>query len=296
MTPCPTPRRAVDRVDIPTETRSAVISLARVLGGGALALAVAGSLGGCTLLAVCLGVSGCGSTVTEPTAPPPPGPPDASADSPYPWHTGIVATTFWVGEVFDPTASDGSQVYSTYDSLWMEHYGGCDGTTASGGCETEARTAANGYFPLEITPLENPFYLDLPFDDINDPAAFARRDTVVPWAGEAPYAEHSGDQGFSFLKNRWVELGHGGATCFAQIQDAGPGEYDDAEYVFGSADERPLNDRYGGAGMDVSPAVVGCLGFDELNGEQAGVSWRFVEESAVPAGPWLEVVTTSQVR
>ena len=20
----------------------------------------------------------------------------------YPWHTGIVATTFWVGEIFDP--------------------------------------------------------------------------------------------------------------------------------------------------------------------------------------------------
>ena len=34
----------------------------------------------------------------------------------YPWHTDIVATTFWVGEVFDPNASDGSQVISTYDS------------------------------------------------------------------------------------------------------------------------------------------------------------------------------------
>jgi len=34
----------------------------------------------------------------------------------YPWHTDIVATTFWVGEVFDPNAADGSQVISTYDS------------------------------------------------------------------------------------------------------------------------------------------------------------------------------------
>jgi hypothetical protein len=26
----------------------------------------------------------------------------------YPWHTRIVSTTFWVGEIFDPNAADGS--------------------------------------------------------------------------------------------------------------------------------------------------------------------------------------------
>ena len=54
------------------------------------------------------------------------GPPQPEPEA-YPLHTGIVATTFWVGEIFDPTASDGSQVYSTYDSRWAAHYGGCDG-------------------------------------------------------------------------------------------------------------------------------------------------------------------------
>src|ERR1700744_5879735 len=53
-----------------------------------------------------------------PTAPPtpwaPPKPPPPPVD-PYPWHTNIVSTTFWVGEIFDPNASDGSQVISTYD-------------------------------------------------------------------------------------------------------------------------------------------------------------------------------------
>ena len=43
------------------------------------------------------------------TADPEPGP-AAHVSSGYPWHTDIVATTFWVGEVFDPNASDGSQV------------------------------------------------------------------------------------------------------------------------------------------------------------------------------------------
>jgi hypothetical protein len=211
-------------------------------------------------------------------------------------HTDIVGTTFWVGEIFDPTAEDGSQVFSTYDSNWLENYGGCDGTTVGGRCETEARSAENDYFPSRFTPLENPFYLDLPFDDVNDPGAFARRDEVVPWAGEEPYASHKGDRDFSYLKNRWVALSYDGEICYAQIEDAGPGEYDDAGYVFGSDDARPLNARYGGAGMDVSPAVVGCLGFDELNGEQSGISWRFVDDADVPPGPWTRVVTTSQVQ
>ena len=66
---------------------------------------------------------------------------------PYPWHTNIVSTTFWVGEIFDPNASDGSQVVSTYDTNWYANYGGCDGVISGGSCNTEARTAANDYFP-----------------------------------------------------------------------------------------------------------------------------------------------------
>ena len=74
----------------------------------------------------------------------------------YPWHTGIVSTTFWVGESFDPNASDGSQMLSTYDSQWMANYGGCDGNTSTGSCETEARTSANRFFPTRMTPGKTP--------------------------------------------------------------------------------------------------------------------------------------------
>ena len=231
----------------------------------------------------------------EPTAEPEPTPPAPAAGG-YPWHTDIAVTTFWVGEIFDPGAEDGSQEISTYDSDWLGSYGGCDGVVVGGGCETEPRSASDGFFPTSMTPRENPFYLDVPYDDINDPNGFTRRDAVIPWAGRQPYAAHAGDRDFSYLKNRWVELVYRGRTCFGQIQDAGPGVYDDAAYVFGSGDARPANTRYGGAGLDVSPALTACLGLPELDGVTPGVSWRFVEASEVPPGPWTILVTTSPVR
>lgn len=213
----------------------------------------------------------------------------------YPRHTGIVATTFWVGEIFDPHAEDGSQVTSTYDAHWLRRYGGCDGNTRSGSCETERRTAANGFFPTRMTPRQNPFYLDLPFDDVNNAAAFAMRAPVIPWARDPGYAGHAGDASFSYMKNRWVAITRGGHTCYGQIEDAGPGQYADARYVFGGSDRRPMNRRFNGAGMDVSPALNGCLGFSELDGEDDRVAWRFVGMGEVPVGPWTKVVTTSPV-
>lgn len=214
----------------------------------------------------------------------------------YPWHTDIVATTFWVGEVFDPDADDGSQVYSTYDSGWLASYGGCDGVIVDGTCETEPRSAADDYFPTVTTPLENPFYLDLPYDDVNDPDGFAMRGDVIPWASEPAYRDAVDDPGVSLMKNRWVRLTANGRTCYGQIQDAGPGEYDDAAYVFGDDDRRPANTRYNGAGMDVSPALNGCLAFAELNGDSDRVDWQFVDDADVPDGPWRRIVTTSGVQ
>jgi len=215
----------------------------------------------------------------------------AAPSSRYPLHTDIVATTFWVGEVFDPDADDGSQVLSTYDDDWMVRYGGCDGVVVGDDCRTEPRTAGNGYFPTAMTPLQNPFYLDLPFDDVNDPAAAARRARVVPWAHDPGWVEKLADPDASIMKNRWVAIRKVDRVCYGQIQDAGPGEYDDAEYVFGSDDRRPANDRYNGAGMDVSPALNGCLGFSDLDGQDDRVDWWFVDDHEVPEGPWLTVVT-----
>lgn len=224
-----------------------------------------------------------------------PVPPDRP-DTGYPWHTGIIATTFWVGEVFDASASDGSQRISTYDSDWLGSYGGCDGVVEGDGCRTEKRTADNGYFPTRMTPLENPFYLDLPFDDVNDEEGFATRGEVVPWAGQPEYAATVDDPDASLMKNRWVVLRKGDRICYGQIEDAGPGEYRDSAYVFGSDDRRPANERYNGAGLDVSPALNGCLGFAELDGDGDHVDWAFVDDVDVPPGPWTTIVTDSPVR
>ncbi|MFI5429513.1 hypothetical protein [Aeromicrobium sp. UC242_57] len=209
----------------------------------------------------------------------------------YPWHTSIVATTFWVGGLFDPTAPDGSQVISTYDDNWFDNYGGCDGIVVDGVCRTEPRTGANDWFPSSMVPQQNPFYLDLPYDDLNNLVGFAFRAQVIPWAQDARYADVVDDQSVSLMKDRWVELRRGDRTCFGQIEDAGPGQYTDAAYVFGDDDRRPANHKFNNAGLDVSPAINGCLGFSELNGQDDRVDWRFVDDIDVPQGPWTKVVT-----
>ncbi|MHA7209841.1 hypothetical protein [Arthrobacter sp. MDT1-65] len=207
-----------------------------------------------------------------------------------------MATTFWVGEIFNPQASDGSQAFSTYDSAWMQSYGGCDGVLVDGACQTEPRGAANGFAPTRMTPRENPFYLDLPYDDLNNAAAFQERASVIPWANEPAYAGRGTDRSFSYMKNRWVRIRSGDRECYGQIQDAGPGQYQDKAYVFGANDARPANTNFNGAGMDVSPALNGCLGFRQVNGQDDRVNWQFVDDRDVPAGPWKSIVTTSQVR
>lgn len=242
------------------------------------------------------------------------------SDRIYPWHRRIVATTFWVGEIVDAKLSDGSQICSAYDRDWAYHYsgvdagtvplgsaacpgsirGGCDGVEgARGSCETQARSAANGYFPTELTPRENPFYLDLPFDDVNDPTAFGERCQVIPWSYEPRFAGHCTDRDFSYMKNHWVRIvGPNGRTCYGQIEDAGPSHdhlYHDALYVFGTTNARPIQGQFNDTGMDVSPALNGCLGFAALNGDHDEISWQFVDPGQVPPGPWRRIVTTRQV-
>src|SRR5664279_26752 len=165
----------------------------------------------------------------------------AAAARVYPMHTNIVSTTFWVGEIFN-SGPDGSQVISTYDGRWYSHFGGCDGKIVKNKCQTEPRTAANNFFPTSMTPEQNPFYLDLPFDDINDRTAYKERCSVVPWANDPGSIGNCKDQDFSYMKNRWVQLtGPNGRTCYGQVEDAGPGQYHDANYVFGSANAQPVS-------------------------------------------------------
>jgi hypothetical protein len=203
----------------------------------------------------------------------------------YPVHTHVQTTWFNVGGVDDPQGGQETQnVGSAWDELWSTHFGGCDGVGPVGPrCIPEPRVAANGYFPQHMTPKENPFYVALPFDDVNDVVAAALRGSI-PWAHDAGYAGRLGDPDRSLLKNRWVAVtGPTGRTCYAQAEDAGPWYYHDFDYVFSAAApvRRPS--------LDVSPAVFGCLGID-LDAGVTTTSWRFVDSP--PDGPWTRVVTT----
>ncbi len=195
----------------------------------------------------------------------------------YPIHRNITATIFWVGEPEGGGSSE-DNAFSAWDDAWLEHYGGYDDPFSR-----------NGYFPSGFVPKENPFYLDLPYNDFDDDGKRkANAYELIPWANERDWGPRE-----SMLKNRWVKLMRNGVTCYGQIEDAGPYEYDDHAYVFGT--DRPKSTRANNAGMDVSPALRDCLKFEGLNNDDNHVDWQFVGEEDVPIGPWKEIVTTSQI-
>ena len=190
------------------------------------------------------------------------------ADVPvYPWRTHIIATIFWVGEKSDSNGFHIDNLGSAWNTDWEHSYGGLD-----------APSNRVGYFPGRFIPHENPFYVALPFNDLMCPQQAAQ---CVPWWNPSAPPQ------LSQCRGKWIEIRTPGApgtpakVCYAQWEDAGPYRYDDASYVFDPHLEvAPLTTP----GLDVSPAVGDLLG---LSGHQE-VSWRFVDSSQVPDGPWLK--------
>ncbi|HKI91575.1 MAG TPA: hypothetical protein VJ986_04690 [Gaiellaceae bacterium] len=210
----------------------------------------------------------------------------------YPVHANVVATVFWVGEPKGNGSSEDNAL-SAWDDRWLQHYGGVD---------DPRKRRPYPYFP-PFRPHENPFYLDLPYNDFDDHGnPRPGRTKVIPWApayATALAASKRTGRPFSLMKNRWVKIsrhvGKRTLVCYGQIEDAGPYVYDDAAYVFGTEGQRPKNTRASHAGLDVSPAIRDCLHFPGLNDARTKVRWQFVEARAVPPGPWRIVVTTRQV-
>jgi hypothetical protein len=194
--------------------------------------------------------------------------------SDYKLHGNITSTVFWVGEEAGAANGGIANLSSVWDDIWMESYGGVD--------DPDER---DGYRPRAFVPRENPFYAALPFNDFDEEGrhkpGLAR---LIPWVDEEP------DPGVSVCKNRWIEIEKNGKKAYAQWEDAGPFGEDDREYVFGEA--APKNSVNDHAGIDLSPAVRDYLGLEDID----RVSWRFVDESEVPDGPWKTTVTRSQVR
>lgn len=183
------------------------------------------------------------------------------------WKKGT-ATVFWVGEDAGPENDYIHNAASAWDGRWEEHFGGID--------DPECR---NGYYPCGFTPRENPFYIALPFNDLDDNGRRKASATHIPWNNE--------QERRSVLKNRWIVVRHGSAVCYAQWQDVGPNHQDDWDYVFEDA-LRPLNTFGVRAGIDLSPAMRDCLKV----GDVSEIEWQHVEAADVPQGPWSEIVTT----
>ncbi|HWB59247.1 MAG TPA: hypothetical protein VG733_07135 [Chthoniobacteraceae bacterium] len=183
----------------------------------------------------------------------------------YPWKEKIVTTTFWVGEL--PTKNNPvPNTVSSWDPNWAINYGGFDNPDSTG---------RKDFIPVDFTPRQNPFYIALPYNDMEKTGFKAEASKVVPWFKDA----YTGPMN-SVCKDRWVAIRFQNKTVYAQWEDCGPFRTDHWEYVFG--DERPKPNLNHGAGLDVSPAVRDYLGMNSTD----VTDWRFVDFDEVPPGPW----------
>ncbi len=185
----------------------------------------------------------------------------------YPWRRDIVTTTFWIGEKptkNNPVPNDDS----SWDQQWAENYGGTD---------TPDKALRVDYRPAAFVPRQNPFYVALPYNDMQRSGHKPEAETVVPW-----FKEEFKGKGQSVLKGRWLAIRFKDRVAYAQWEDCGPFRTDHSAYVFGT--ERPRANLNKGAGLDVSPGVRDYLGMNDSD----VTDWKFVEFADVPPGPWTQ--------
>ena len=182
---------------------------------------------------------------------------------PVAWKYRISVTVFWVGEQATE-ANPVSNTESAWDVSWIGHYGGED--------DPIKRT---NFIPAGFTPGLNPFYVALPYNDLDDQHTRPEAPLVIPW-----FKDRFVRDGQSVCKGHWVAIRHGKRICYAQWEDVGPFQVDHWQYVFGG--ERPRPNPNHDSGLDVSPAVHDYLG---LSGSDV-CDWKFVNVYEVPDGPW----------
>lgn len=185
----------------------------------------------------------------------------------YPWKREIVTTTFWIGE----RPSKNNPVpnrSSSWDKDWAAHYGGSD---------TPVKNERKDFRPAAFVPGQNPFYVALPYNDVQMNGHKPEAQKIIPW-----FKDEFRAAGQSVCKGRWVAIRFKGQTVYAQWEDCGPFRTDHSGYVFG--DERPKKNLNKGAGLDVSPAVRDALGMDDTD----VTDWKFVDFDEVPHGPWAK--------
>jgi hypothetical protein len=181
----------------------------------------------------------------------------------YPIHQ-VVATMFYVGEPADGSNGSIANTSSAWDEQWQQHFGGVD-----------MPNQRNGWLPADFSPKQNPFYVALPYNDLDSQGRRKSSARQIYWY------DASLTMGQSLLKDRWVKVCHNSICAYGQWEDVGPFGEDDVRYVFGI--QSPQNTTGLKAGIDLSPALDAYLG---VNGE-AQVTWQFIDKLGVPDGPWL---------
>ena len=182
----------------------------------------------------------------------------------YPWKTGIVTTVFWIGSAGKGKQASGA---SAWDPKWQVNYGGFDNPNAA---------KREKFVPADFTPRLNPFYIALPYNDVEKRTTKPEAKVVIPW-----FKDSFTGEGQSVCRDRWVLIRNsGGKICYAQWSDCGPYGADHWQYVFGN--EKPRPNANGGAGLNVSPAVRDFLQL----GSKDVADWKFVDVTSVPQGPW----------
>ena len=182
-----------------------------------------------------------------------------------PWKIGISTTIFWIGErptTNNPVGND----RSSWDPNWFSNYGGYDDPNSK---------SRKDFVPISFLPRQNPFYVALPYNDVEGRHTKSEAKDVIPWFKDAFVRD-----GQSVLKGHWLAIRHGNRVCYAQWEDCGPFCTDHWQYVFG--DERPKPNLNRSAGLDVSPAIRDYLGLSNID----VCDWKFVEIRDVPPGPW----------
>lgn len=181
------------------------------------------------------------------------------------WRRDVPVTLFWIGK---NTVSKDSRHRrkNPWDPQWVQNYGGVDDPVKR-----------DGYLPAAFTPRLTPFYIALPYNDLEEGTMELKPEVedVVPWFWRVAKTPRK-----SICKGRWVAIHFGHRVCYAQWEACGPFYTDDYAYVF--QNHRPKPNRNGNAGLNMSPAVRDFLRVQ--NGQR--VSWKFVEAEEVPSGPW----------
>jgi hypothetical protein len=188
------------------------------------------------------------------------------------WKMKITTTVFWVGEqatAQNPVPND----KSAWDGDWLSRYGGYD---------NPAPGSRANFIPADFLPRQNPFYVALPYNDVENHHTKSEAAQVIPWFRSSFVRD-----GQSICKGQWVAIRHGHKVCYAQWEDVGPFATDDWQYVFGS--ERPYSNRNRNAGLDVSPAVRDYLGLAGMD----VCDWKFANFDQIPTGPWATFGTNN---